>query len=48
MSTLKRPIGMAGTTTSEPRVGIPTEAATDHAIKLNQDRAPIAADGKVV
>ena len=45
---MKRPIGMAGSTTSEPRVVIPTKAATDHAIKLNDDRAPIAADGKVV
>jgi hypothetical protein len=38
---------MAGSTTSEPRVVIPTKAAADHAIKLNKDRTPVAADGKV-
>ena len=44
----KGPIDMAGSTTSRPRVVIPTKAATDHAIKLNVDRASIATGGKVV
>jgi hypothetical protein len=45
---LKRPIGRAGSERREPRVEIPAKAATDHAIKLGEDRAAVAADGKVV
>jgi hypothetical protein len=40
-------MGRAGSTKSEPRVVIPTKTATDNAIKLDEDHAPVAADGKV-
>jgi len=45
---LRRAIGRAETASSRPRVVNPTKAAADHAIKLYEDRAPVAADGKIV